>query len=260
MYINEIKINNIKDTASLAEKLLYFLNSDKTNLIVTFNLDFLRLSTQNIFFKEVCKNAQLVIADGIGITLLIRLKEGEGIKRITGNDLFSLLLEIADNKKLKLALVGSTQESLDILQGKVLKRFPNISLFTISPPFFFETEEFINNKIVHELKNFSPDILIAALGCPRQEIWLSENMKTINAKINVGVGAALDFYSGIKRRAPIFIQKLGLEWLWRLFSEPLRLSKRYLIQGLPFFIKETESILKNKFTKSARIKLHTFDK
>lgn len=246
MYINEIKINNVKDTASLKEKLLYFFNSDKTSLIVTFNLDFLRISAENDKFKEVCKNAQFVIADGIGITLLLKLREGKKVKRVTGNDLFRLLLEVANDKKLKLALVGSTQESLNILQTKLEKTFPDISLFAISPPFLFETEESINNKVVDELKNFKPDILIAALGCPRQEIWLAENMKTINARINVGVGAALDFYSGIKRRAPIFLQKIGLEWLWRLMNEPTRLYERYLFYDLPFFIKSIFDLLLNR--------------
>ncbi|MFA6596912.1 MAG: WecB/TagA/CpsF family glycosyltransferase [Ignavibacteriaceae bacterium] len=237
MYINEIKINNIKDVGLFKKELEFLLSERKTNLIVTFNLDFLRISAENNTFKDVCKNAQIVLADGVGITSLLKLKYGISLHRLTGNDLFQVLLEIANDKKLRLALVGSTTKSLEVLGIKLGKTFPNISLLTISPPFLFETEESTNNKVIDELKNFQPDILIAALGCPRQEIWLSENMNTINARINVGVGAALDFYSGMKKRAPVFLQKIGLEWVWRLFSEPNRLVKRYVFLDLPFFIR-----------------------
>ncbi|RJP67025.1 MAG: hypothetical protein C4539_10680, partial [Ignavibacteriales bacterium] len=112
MYLNDIKINNIKDTASLEDKLLHLINYDKPSIVVTFNLDFLRISFQNSHFKEICQRAKIVLADGIGITILLKLKYGRSIKRITGNDLFKDLLKIADKRKLKIALVGSTQQSL----------------------------------------------------------------------------------------------------------------------------------------------------
>jgi len=249
MYVNEIKINNIKTIGLLKEELVTILSLGKTSLLITFNLDFLRISYENEKFKEVCKNAKLVLADGIGVTLLLKLKYGKSITRITGNDIFKLLLEIANDKKLKLALVGSSQKSLDMLRTKLQKIFTNILLITISPPLLFETQETDNNEVIDELKSFKPDILIAALGCPRQELWLAENMKTINATINVGVGAALDFYSGIKKRAPVFLQKIGLEWLWRLVNEPKRLFRRYVINDLPFFIKQYKEIKKMMINK-----------
>ena len=249
MYVNEIKINNIKTIGLLKEELVTILSLGKTSLLITFNLDFLRISYENEKFKEVCKNAKLVLADGIGVTLLLKLKYGKSITRITGNDIFKLLLEIANDKKLKLALVGSSQKSLDMLRTKLQKIFTNILLITISPPLLFETQETDKNEVIDELKSFKPDILIAALGCPRQELWLAENMKTINATINVGVGAALDFYSGIKKRAPVFLQKIGLEWLWRLVNEPKRLFRRYVINDLPFFIKQYKEIKKMMINK-----------
>lgn len=237
MYVNEIKINNIKTIGQLKEQLVTILNLEKPSLLITFNLDFLRISYENEKFKEVCKNAKLVLADGIGVTLLLKLKYEKSITRITGNDIFNLLLEIANDKKLKLALVGSSQKSLDLLRTKLLKTFSDSIIMTISPPLLFETQETDNSVVIDKLKRFKPDILIAALGCPRQELWLAENMKTINATINVGVGAALDFYSGIKKRAPVFLQKIGLEWFWRLINEPRRLFRRYIVKDIPFYLK-----------------------
>jgi len=237
MYVNEIKINNIKTIELLKEELVTILDLGKSSLLITFNLDFLRISYEDEKFKEVCKNAKLVLADGIGVTLLLRLKYGKTITRMTGNDIFNLMLEIANDKKLKLALVGSSQKSLDLLQTKLQKTFSYIILMTISPPLLFETRETDNNEVIDKLKSFKPDILIVALGCPRQELWLAENMGTINAAINVGVGAALDFYSGIKKRAPVILQKIGLEWLWRLFNEPKRLFRRYIVKDIPFYLK-----------------------
>ena len=103
-----------------------------------------------------------------------------------------------------------------------------------------------NNMVLQQLINSKPDVLFLALGNPRQELWLNKYKEQIGSKLNVGVGAVFDFYTGYKRRSPKLFQKLDLEWAWRLLQEPRRLSKRYLIQGIPFYIKKSvQIILKN---------------
>ena len=135
--------------------------------------------------------------------------------------------------------MGSTIEALKKIQIKIAKEFPALIICcTLSPDYNFESDFEKNIKLVNELKNAKPDILFLALGSPRQEIWLAKYKDTIGAKINMGVGAVFDFYSGTKARSPEFLQKFGLEWLWRLFNEPGRLFRRYIISDIPFFIKE----------------------
>ncbi len=222
-------------------------NSVENNIIVTFNLDFLRNTNLNSNFKQICKNAFLVLPDGIGITSLIYLKHGKMPPRITGSDVFSILLSIAEKNKLPIALVGSSIEVQKLVTQKIKSAYPNLIVAAaLSPPKYFETKEIENERVVLELQSAKPDILFVALGSPRQEIWIEQNKNIIGAKINVGVGAVFDFYSGKKKRAPKIFQKLGLEWFWRLLNEPKRLFTRYILNDLPFYFKMIIQIVKEK--------------
>jgi N-acetylglucosaminyldiphosphoundecaprenol N-acetyl-beta-D-mannosaminyltransferase len=223
------------------------VNSGKSKLIVTFNLEFYRNALANNEFYSICHKADLVIPDGISIIHLIKLKYHKWLKRITGNDLFELILDICEERPLNIAFVGSTEKVIELLRKKVRKNHPNCRIVAaISPSYHFETNREENDSVVQELVNSKPDVLFLALGNPRQELWLNKYMEQIGSKLNVGVGAVFDFYTGYKRRSPKLFQKLSLEWAWRVIQEPKRLSKRYLIQGIPFFIKKSfEIILRN---------------
>jgi len=151
-----------------------------------------------------------------------------------------MILSNANSLGLNVAFVGSTINVLNKIRIKISKEFPALKICcTISPDYIFESDPEKNIKLVNEVQNAKPDILFLALGSPRQEIWLSKYKDQIGAKINIGVGAVFDFYSGTKTRSPAFLQKFGLEWLWRLFYEPGRLFKRYIISDIPFFIKQS---------------------
>ncbi len=170
------------------------------------------------------------------------------IARITGNDIFLILLNLANNNLLNVALIGSSEDVLDKVKEKINSEYSNLMdrLLIISPPFHFENNIDINNEVVRNIEEFKPDIVFAALGCPRQEIWLWNHMHLFGSKLNIGVGAAFDYYSGIKKRSPRFLQKTGMEWLWRLYSEPGRLFKRYILLDLPYMIKLIFTFLLNK--------------
>jgi N-acetylglucosaminyldiphosphoundecaprenol N-acetyl-beta-D-mannosaminyltransferase len=96
--------------------------------------------------------------------------------------------------------------------------------------------------LINELTNKNPDIVFVALGSPRQELWISKIKDRVGAKLYMGVGAVFDFYTGIKKRAPVLLQKIGLEWFWRMINEPGRLAKRYLYNDLPFFVQQVKRI------------------
>ena len=248
------KLNNIAictfskhDTLKKIENLL---NLNKSFLVVTFNLDFLRISKINQKFKTVCYDADFVVPDGIGITTLLNIKYGIKVKRITGNDLLLYLLSLSDTYHLKYAFIGSSEETQKQMRLKISKQFPKLQdYFFESPPIFFENNEPQNTSLQSRLQKFKPDILLVALGCPRQEIWLNENMKSIGAKINIGVGASFDFYAGNVKRAPVFFQRLGLEWLWRLIVEPKRLFNRYIIKDVPFYFTNILQIVNARLRK-----------
>jgi N-acetylglucosaminyldiphosphoundecaprenol N-acetyl-beta-D-mannosaminyltransferase len=223
------------------------VNPEKSKLIITFNLEFYRNAINNKDFYTVCRQADLVIPDGVSIVHLIKLKYNKWLKRITGNDLFDLILSISDEHPLKIAFVGSSAIVIQRLTKKVHIDHPGCEIVAaISPALNFELNEEENNRVVQQLIGSKPDVLLLALGNPRQELWLHKNMDQIGSKINVGVGAVFDFYTGYKRRSPKLFQRLSLEWFWRVLQEPRRLFKRYIIHGIPFFIKKSFQIMLKK--------------
>ena len=234
-------------STNLMELREYFLkilaNHGKSALIITLNLELYRNALSNIEFNTVCHNADLVIPDGIGVTHLIKLKYKKKINRITGNDVLEMILDISTHIPLRVAFVGSSEKVINDLSAKVTAFYPGCTIAAaISPALYFENNEKENNAVLEELEKGKPDVLFLALNYARGEIWLNKYRNQIGAKLNIGVGAAFDFFTGSKKRSPLFIQKLSLEWAWRLIQEPKRLYRRYLIQGLPLFIKKTLQI------------------
>jgi N-acetylglucosaminyldiphosphoundecaprenol N-acetyl-beta-D-mannosaminyltransferase len=250
--MKEFVLNDIKITDSTLSEIYmkfkdFISNPSGSKLILTFNLDFLRNAGLNHEFKEVCLNSDMNLADGAGITSLIYLKYKNKIRRITGSEVFELLLQISNELHLKIALFGGSLSAVNAVKYKSLKLFPNIKdIKAISPPRLFEEDHELNRNLIEELKIFSPNILVAALGNPRQEIWLYKYKDEIGAGINIGVGAVFDFYSGVKKRAPKIFQKSGTEWMWRLASEPRRLFKRYVVNGISFYMIQAAKILTKK--------------
>ncbi len=237
----KVDINGIKIISGNFEELPDFIKNillrNGPTLIVTLNIDFLRIAEKNQYFKEICQNASAVFPDGMPVTWLARLKSGKKMKRITGFDLFSSILDASEKEEIRIAVLGSEEDKLNKTEEFLKKTHPGIRIVrTISPPPGFENDTQLNEFVIKELRISSPDILLAALGCPRQEIWLRENMEKVGASINIGVGGIFDIISGEKKRAPRFLQRAGLEWLWRLSLEPGRLFSRYIIKDLPFFI------------------------
>lgn len=246
-------LNNIKISVLSIEELIFhlekYLNTESSNeIITTFNLDFLRISEYDEQFREICKNSILNLPDGIGITSLLKLKYKVHVKRITGNDIFPIILYLAKKLNLKVAIVGGSELTSKKVNEKIINEI-NISkdnLLCLSPEQNFEFNKEKNNKVVTMVTEFKPDIVFAALGCPRQEKWLHKYISNFGSKLNVGIGATLDFYSGEKKRSPEIIQRIGLEWLWRLFQEPKRLFSRYVINDIPFYSKYTLEIILHK--------------
>ncbi|MCK5122903.1 MAG: WecB/TagA/CpsF family glycosyltransferase [Candidatus Pacebacteria bacterium] len=217
------KINNQK----ILDKVEGFLLSNKQNYIVTLNSEIILKTQKDEEYFHILNNADLSITDGIGLKLA-GLVSGCNIERIPGADLTKQILQIAQNKKLKIAVLnwrGGLSEKEDI-EKALIKKYHGLEFIIedIERDFvnFTETESFVN------LQNFEPAILFVALGAPYQEKLIYHNLSKIpSVKLALGVGGSFDFISGKIKRAPLLFQKLGLEWLWRLIMQPKRWKRIY---------------------------------
>ncbi len=174
-------------------------------------------------------SADLATPDGMPVVWLGRFKGHKNIKRVYGPDLLLEICGLSEKRGYRNYFYGSTSEVLAGLSENLQRMFPDLAIVgRYSPPFRILTEG-EEKQIAENINKENPDVLWVGLGSPKQDIWMHRNRPRLNASIIIGVGAAFDFIAGTKRQAPKWMQRLGLEWFFRLIAEPGRLWKRYII-------------------------------
>lgn len=199
----------------------------KTSTFVCFaNVHMVIEAHSSRTFADQVNSAGLVLADGMPLVKALNSLYKVTQDRVAGMDMFPVLLKMASENKLGVFLYGTTPELLQKIKDRAISEFPGIHFSGIlAPPF----NRSVNDPEFIEAINASkPDLVFVALGCPKQEKWMYEHSSKINAVL-LGVGGAFPVYAGEVSRAPLFMRKLSLEWVYRLFQEPRRLFKRYLI-------------------------------
>lgn len=185
-------------------------------------------------FRQVVNNADIVVPDGKPLVISSRLLGRKESNQVRGADLTRALLELSNERGLTLGFYGGSEQALESISALISNKYPNIKLNCLISPPYRELSEKECNDYVETIKKAGVQILFVGLGCPKQEIWMAKHKGKIDS-VMIGVGAVFDFLSGTKKEAPVWIQKLGLEWFFRLLSEPRRLWKRYFIHN-PRFI------------------------
>jgi N-acetylglucosaminyldiphosphoundecaprenol N-acetyl-beta-D-mannosaminyltransferase len=179
-------------------------------------------------------NRAVACPDGMPIVWLSGLKGGKIIERVYGPDAMLALCERAATAGWRNYFYGSSRETLSALTARLVQRYPGLVVAGYySPPFRPITPE-EDEEIVARINETSPDLVWVGLGMPKQELWMAEHQSKLNAPVVLAVGAAFDFHAGMKRQAPRWMQRSGLEWLFRLSQEPRRLWKRYLVGNARF--------------------------
>lgn len=228
--------NNLFKTA------LDFLTNEKL-LITTLNAHSYNLAQTNLAFSETLKKSDVLLPDGISIVLAKRFLDGSKLKKIAGADLFHYEMNRLNNLQGSCFFLGSTVQTLQLIRSKAAIEFPQVKVETYSPPFknIFNDED--NASMLDAIRQFNPDVLFIGMTAPKQEVWAYQHLEQIQAKHICCIGAVFDFYAGTIHRAPQWIIRMGLEWLYRLVSEPRRMWRRYLIGNAQFVF----LILKEKF-------------
>ena len=229
----------VQPTGACIRQICHWLESgEKRKVFVCANPHSLVVAETDSLFREAIQTADLLVPDGVGILLASKILGGRIQERVTGSDIFYGLSETLNSKskgKFSYFFLGSTEENLAKIKDKMGTDFPNIKFAgAYSPPFKPEFSEDDNRLMIKAINTAKPDVLWVGMTAPKQEKWIYKNKDNLDAKFIGAVGAVFDFYAGkVKRSHPTF-QKLGLEWLPRLFREPGRLWRRNLISHSKF--------------------------
>ena len=185
--------------------------------------------------RTVFNNSGLSTPDGMAIVWLLRAQGFSHVERVYGPDLLWAACQAGLALGWRHYFYGASPETCEKLALRLKTNFPDLVIAGMESPPFRELSVDEKGGLIERIRQSSPDILWVALGSPKQEKWMSEWVDTLGVSVMVGVGAAFDFLAGCKPQAPRWVQKMGLEWFFRLISEPRRLWKRYLL-NYPRFI------------------------
>lgn len=201
--------------------------------VVTPNVDHIVQLEKDKELQAVYKNASLVLTDGKPLIWISKLYRTPIKEKISGSDLFPLVCKMARDKKYKMFFLGAAEGVADKAAENLKKRFPGLKVVgTYSPQYGFEKDKKMMQEIIEMIKEKKPDILIVGLGCPKQEKFMYNYCKELQVPISFGLGASFDFEAGNIKRAPKWMSNHGLEWLYRIFQDPKRLAKRYLVDDI----------------------------
>jgi N-acetylglucosaminyldiphosphoundecaprenol N-acetyl-beta-D-mannosaminyltransferase len=222
------------------------LSTSRQSSYVCFaNVHTLVTAHQEPAFASVVNNADIVAPDGKPVSILMNASYAENQVRICGMDLLPDLLGACSAKELSVYFLGSTIPVLEKIIQKATIEFPKLKIAgSFSPPFRTLTHA-EDNEIVDLINRAKPSLIFISLGCPKQEKWMHDHKGMINGCM-LGVGQAFLTYAGLEKRLPPWARKLSLEWLYRLYLEPKRLWRRYLIGNTQFIIAAGRWMLTSK--------------
>ncbi len=241
-----MKLKNLPLATSL--KNLESLKDGKT-LINTINAYSYVVAQDDKDFQEALTNCDILLPDGMSIVWACNFLKSKYIpeRRIAGADLFHYEMERLDQSETKnptVMFLGSTEDTLSQIRQKVAKDYPNLKVITFSPPYEQNFTDEESQEMLAAINAVNPHLLWIGMTAPKQEKWTYEHFQKMEVQGPVGcIGAVFDFYIGKVQRAPVWMQRIGLEWLHRLCSEPHRLWRRYLIGNTKFII----AIIKEKY-------------
>ena len=225
--ILNVTINNIS-YSDLIEIIQTNIKLGKQISLASVNVNTINLANEKSRFKEYLDQIDIKHPDGTGVYLASKFLFGKnGVRsKITGSDFYIELKNHSLKNNWSFFLFGDKYETL----AKISEVNPELNIKGMQ-----DINIYSNERLIKEINTLTPDILLVGLGSPNQETWIIENKSLLNTKVIIAVGDGIKMFSNTKRRGPKIIQKVGLEWAVRLFFEPKRLWKRYLI-GIPLFI------------------------
>ena len=204
------------------------------NTINAFSYDNAR---KDVLFSEALQKGDVLIPDGISIVKACRFlnAKSQPKERIAGWDLFVYEMEKLNRVGGRVMFLGSSDAVLNLIRQRVAEKYPKIEVDTYSPPYKPEFSDEDNAAMISAINHSNPDLLWIGMTAPKQEKWAYTHLDRLDVHCHIGtIGAVFDFFAGTVKRAPERWQRAGLEWLYRLLSEPRRMWRRYFIGNAKF--------------------------
>lgn len=208
------------------------IEAGKRTHVITANPEIVMVSRENSAFRSILEQAY-VVPDGIGIVYAAKWLSLPITERVTGVELLEGLMEAADERAWKIYLLGAAPDVNEAAADQLAKRYPRANIIGRRHGFFDQKDE---RMIVSEIAELKPDLLFVALGAPRQDIWISTHWDKLQVPLAIGLGGSLDVISGKVKRAPELWQRMHLEWLYRLLSQPSRWKRQLAIPRFVFTV------------------------
>ena len=227
------KILGVNDCVTNYDDLKKSVNNDiknnKKSFVVAINPEKIMKSRKDNELKNLLNIATYQIPDGIGVVYASKMRGGNITSRITGIDSMNMLCSLANEEKYRIFLYGAKEEVVSKASKILKEKYPNMEVAG-----YISGYERDIDKIIKKINSAKPNILFVALGSPKQENFITNNINALDCNIFQGVGGSFDVISGNVKRAPMWMQKCGLEWLYRLIKEPKRIFRQLKLFGFIF--------------------------
>jgi N-acetylglucosaminyldiphosphoundecaprenol N-acetyl-beta-D-mannosaminyltransferase len=219
--------------AAQIELMLKWASSHESKVVCVANVHMLMEAYWHPTLSSVLKSADLVTPDGMPLVWMMRLMGAFEQNRLAGMDILWSLCQLAPGRNISMFFLGSEATILEKMRTELEQEFPNLQITGMEPLPFHSFTSAENETIIQKIHDSGAALVLVSLGCPKQEYWMHENKSKIQA-VMIGLGGVFPIVAGIYKKAPLWMQNLGLEWFYRLIQDPRRLWSRYIQTNPPF--------------------------
>ena len=240
MPLNRITFMNTHlDNVSLKEAIEYIekcIQERKIGHVITPNVDQIVRIENDEYFKKICENCELLLVDGHPLMWIAKWYGTPLKEKICGSDLVPKLCMVAAKKGYSIFLLGAAEGVAAKAAENLKQKYYGLKVAGVySPPYGFEKNKEELEKINKLLFESKADMLFVGMGVPKQDIFIYENMYKYQIPMSFSIGATIDFIAGVQKRAPKWMNSIGMEWLYRLIQDPKRMFKRYIVDDMQIF-------------------------
>jgi N-acetylglucosaminyldiphosphoundecaprenol N-acetyl-beta-D-mannosaminyltransferase len=228
---------SVVDRQSALEQIGRWIEAGENRYVCATDVHSVMQAQRNPDHMDALQAADMVIPDGTPLVWVSRARGHAQIERVCGPDIMRQVCEAAAQRGWRIYFFGGAEGVADIVASNFQRQFPGLIVAGTQSPPYRKLSPAEMEAAVEAINDSRPDVVWIGLGCPKQEIWMLDNVGKLNGAVAIGVGAAFDFHSGRVPRAPRWMRSNGLEWLHRLVQEPGRLWRRYLLMGPDFIVR-----------------------